>query len=103
MTVSPFIARTEDVLAVARRLLPLGISVYAHECSCVHFGSWSVVAGIEHERFQFRWDGRTSTFVISRGVLADGKRVWDPVRTLNLLHPEAISGTEAFLRERFTT
>ena len=100
-TTDTFIEHTEDVLAVARRLLARGVTVFAHECSSVHFGSWSVVAGIERERFQFRWDGRTLAFTISQGILAEGRREWEPIRTLNLQHPEAVSGMETFLHDRF--
>ena len=96
------IQHTEEVLAVARRLLPRGITVYAHECSSVHFGSWSVVAGIERERFQFRWDGRALALTISQTVLVEGHREWEPIHTFNVRHPEAVTGMETFLHEHFT-
>lgn len=96
-----FIRYTEEVLAVARRLLSRGVTVHAHECSSVHFGSWSVVAGVEQERFQFCWDGRTLVLTISQSVRLQGRRDWEPLHTLNVRHPEAVSMMEMFLLERF--
>jgi hypothetical protein len=97
-----FIQHTEDILAVARRLLPRDIIVYVHECRSTHFGSWLVVAGRELERFQFRWDGRTLSLTISHCPLVDGRREWEPIHTLNVRHPEAVSAMETFLHEHFT-
>ena len=97
-----FIQHTEDVLAVARRLLSRGIIVYAHECSSVHFSRWLVVAGTDRERFQFVWDGRALALTISQSVLVEGRRVWEPIHTLNVRHPEAVSVMETFLHEHFT-
>ena len=104
MTVAPdtFIQHTEDILAVARRLTSRDVTVYAHECSSVHFGSWLLVAGREHERFQFRWDGRALSLTVSQSVLVDGCRGWQPIHTLNVRHPEAVSAMETFLHEHFT-
>ena len=97
-----FIQHTEDVLAAARRLVSHGITIYAHECSSVHFGNWSVVAGIEREGFQFRWDGRALALTISQGVVVKERRGWEPIHTLNVRHQEAVSAMETFLHEHFT-
>jgi hypothetical protein len=96
-----FISQTDAILGVARRLSGQGIIIYAHECHCMFFGSWLVVAGKNGERFQFRWDGRDLAFTVSRGESIEGRREWQPIWTLNLRSQEAISGMEMFLHERF--
>jgi hypothetical protein len=97
-----FIQHTEDIVAVARRLLSRNITVYAHECSNVHFGRWLVVTGRDLERFQFDWDGRTFTLTISQSALVEGRREWKPFHTLNVRHTQAVSAIETFLHEHFT-
>jgi hypothetical protein len=97
-----FIQHTEDILAVARRLLSRGVILYVYECNAMLFGSWLVVAGRKHERFQFCWDGRALSLTISRSVRVDLQRQWEPIHNLNVRHPEAISAMEAFLNEQFS-
>jgi hypothetical protein len=92
---------TDDILAVARRLLARGILFYRYEFHSADFGSWIVVAGIERDSYQFRWEGRTITLTISQCVVVNEWREWQPIHALNLQHPEAVSMIEIFLRERF--
>ncbi len=99
--VDPFIRYTEELLAVARRLSECAVEVYASECNVITFGAWRLVAGRAAEGYQFMWDGRSRTFIISKAVLIDGRKGWEPVRTLNLDHPEAISAMEIFLKQTF--
>ena len=69
----------------------------------MYFGTWMVVAGVEQERFQFHWDGRTLALTISQSLLIEGRVEWSPIYSLNAQHPEAMATMEQFLYEKFVT
>jgi hypothetical protein len=94
-----FILHSEKFLGLARRLSEFGVSFYGHDYSAR--GAWSVVAGTERDRFQFRWQGRELQFTISKGIISESGRDWQMIRTLNLRYPEAVSAMEIFLHETF--
>lgn len=94
----------ERVHSLAERLSRLGIAIYDHRWQFLVFGSWVIIAGWRHRRFQFCWDGRDFFIDVSRSEHSSSGHSahWVPVTNDRLPSGDssaAIDYVESFFRE----
>ena len=63
----------QQVFALAQQLSGLGVAIYEHHWDFLTFGSWTIVAGSRHRRFEFCWDGREFSISVSQCEFSDSR------------------------------
>jgi hypothetical protein len=63
----------QQVFSLARQLSDIGVAIYEHHWDSLTFGSWTIVAGSRHRRFEFSWDGREFSVSVSQCEFSDSR------------------------------
>src|SRR5439155_6479706 len=72
--------------ALAQQLAGRGVAIYEHHWDFLAFGSWTIVAGSRHRRFEFSWDGREFSISVSQCEFSDSRSHphWSAPKTQSL-------------------